>query len=65
MPRSRETICYEAAGKVLAGERGLNTPRNRLELAAEIEGLIDRYINFQKSKARSAVKHQALPPKAD
>ena len=62
MASTRKDLCYEVAGQVLAGERGLNTPQKRLELAAELEGLIDRYINFERKRARSAVKGLTRPP---
>jgi hypothetical protein len=54
MARSLAKICYEAAGRVLEGERGMNTPRQRLELAAEIEAAIKGFLAFERRKAKVA-----------
>lgn len=52
MVRSFKTISHEIAGRVLALQRGMNSPEKRLELASEIEATIERYMSFEKGKAR-------------
>jgi hypothetical protein len=47
-----EDKCRELAGYVLASQRGLNTPKNREELAASIQRAIENYLAFEKGKSR-------------
>jgi hypothetical protein len=56
MARSLNNISYEAAGRALEQQRGLNTPERRLELASHIEAAIERYIAFEKKKVRPDIR---------
>lgn len=52
MVQPYEDKCRELAGYVLANQRGLNTPKNREELAASIQRAIENYLAFEKGKSR-------------